>query len=334
MFLQNRVGLSVELKDVAVRYGNFLALKGVDLFIEAGESVVLLGPSGSGKSTLLRAVAGLIPLARGRVYIGGRDVTDLPPDKRGVSMLFQDLALFPHLNVFENVAFGLRLRKLPESEIRRRVRWALELVRLEPSLFEKRRVHELSGGQQQRVALARALVVEPEVLLLDEPFSHIDLDIKNQLLEELKILHNRLGFTIIYVTHDRYEAVEIGDRVALIKDGEIIQVGKPFELYKRPRNRFVAEFFGEANILPASAVGISSGGYVVIRPEDVVIGGATTYKFKGQVIDVTFLWHYLKVEIQSDSHVFKAYVDLETPVSIGDVVEFGFDAKDVYIVGE
>jgi len=328
------VGLSVELKDVAVKYGDFLALKNINLYVEAGEGLVLLGPSGSGKSTLLRAVAGLTPVAHGRVYIGGKDVTNLPPDRRRISMLFQDLALFPHLNVFENVAFGLRLKRLPEEEVRRQVMWALELVRLEPQQFMGRKIYQLSGGQQQRVALARALVVQPEVLLLDEPFSHIDLDIKNQLLEELKILHNKLGFTLIYVTHDRFEAVEVGDRIALMRAGEVVQVGKPVDLYKRPRNRFVAEFFGEANIIPASLLGGTREGYAVIRPEDVVIGNSPTYRFKGQVIDITFLWHYLKVEIQSNGHIFKAYVDLETPIAVGDVVEFGFDAKDVYFVAE
>ncbi|MEM1597480.1 MAG: ABC transporter ATP-binding protein [Pyrobaculum sp.] len=328
------MGLSVELRDVSVKYGDFLALKNVNLQVEAGESLVLLGPSGSGKSTLLRAVAGLTPVSSGSVLIGGVDVTNLPPDKRKVSMLFQDLALFPHLNVFENVAFGLRLRKVPEEEVRRRVKWALELVRLDPSAFMERRIHQLSGGQQQRVALARALVVEPEVLLLDEPFSHVDLDIKNQLLEELKVLHNKLGFTIIYVTHDRFEAVEIGDKVALIKDGQVVQAGRPYDLYKKPRNRFVAEFFGEANVVPAKMLGIDREGYAVVRPEDVVIGGNATYKLRGSVIDVTFLWHYLKVEIQTNGYVFKAYVDLDTHVSVGDVVEFGFDMKDVYIVEE
>jgi spermidine/putrescine transport system ATP-binding protein len=328
------VGLSVELKDVAVKYGDFLALKNINLYVEAGEGLVLLGPSGCGKTTLLKAVAGLTPVAHGRVYIGGKDVTDLPPDKRGVSMVFQDLALFPHLNVFENVAFGLRLRRLPEREVRRQVMWALELVRLDPQQFMERKIHQLSGGQQQRVALARALVVQPEVLLLDEPFSHIDLDIKNQLLEELKILHNKLGFTLIYVTHDRFEAVEVGDRIALMRAGEIVQVGKPVDLYKRPRNRFVAEFFGEANIIPASLLGGAREGYAVVRPEDVVMGYSPTYRFRGQVIDITFLWHYLKVEIQSNGYIFKAYVDLETPIAVGDVVEFGFDAKDVYFVEE
>jgi spermidine/putrescine transport system ATP-binding protein len=328
------VGLSVELRNVSVKYGDFLALKNINLYVEAGEGLVILGPSGSGKSTLLRAVAGLTPVAHGRVYIGGKDVTDLPPDKRKISMLFQDLALFPHLNVFENVAFGLRLRRLPEEEVRKRVMWALELVRLDPQQFMGRKIYQLSGGQQQRVALARALVVQPEVLLLDEPFSHIDLDIKNQLLEELKILHNKLGFTLIYVTHDRFEAVEVGDMIALMRAGEIMQVGKPVDLYKRPKNRFVAEFFGEANIIPASLLGGTGKGYAVVRPEDVVIGKSPTYKFKGHVIDITFLWHYLKVEIQSNGHIFKAYVDLETPIAVGDVVEFGFDAKDVYFVEE
>jgi len=327
------VGLSVELRDVSVKYGSFSALKNINLYVEAGEGLVVLGPSGSGKSTLLRAVAGLVPLAGGRVYIGGVDVTDKPPEKRKISMLFQDLALFPHLNVFENVAFGLRVRGVPQEEVKRRVMWALELVHLDPHVFMERRVSQLSGGQQQRVALARALVVEPELLLLDEPFSHVDLDVKNKLLEELKILHNKLGFTLIYVTHDRFEAVEIGDRVALMKDGEVVQVGRPVELYKRPRNKFVAEFFGEANIVPARLLGIAKEGYAVIRPEDVVLGGGT-YRLKGQVVDVTFLWHYQKVEIQADGYVFKAYVDLDAPVSVGETVEFGWDAKDVYLLEE
>lgn len=324
----------MDLQDVSVRYGDFLALKSVNLNVEAGEGMVLLGPSGSGKSTILRTIAGFVKPSAGRVYIGGKDVTDLPPERRGVSMLFQDLALFPHLDVFENVAFGLRVRRVPEEEVRKRVRWALELVRLDPSQHGRRRIHQLSGGQQQRVALARALVVEPEVLLLDEPFSHIDVDIKSKLLEELKVLHNKLGFTLIYVTHDRHEAVEVGDRIALVRDGVVVQVGKPIELYRRPRNRFVAEFFGEANILPAAALGISSRGYAVVRPEDVVLGGNTTYRFRGRVVDVTFMWHYLKVEIQSDGHVIKAYVDLDTPVALNDEVEFGFDARDVYVVEE
>ncbi|MEM4081901.1 MAG: ABC transporter ATP-binding protein [Pyrobaculum sp.] len=327
------MGQSVELRGVEVRYGGFSALRGGDLYVEAGEGLVVLGPSGSGKSTLLRVVAGLVYPSAGRVFIGGRDVTDLPPDKRGVSMVFQDLALFPHLDVFENVAFGLRVRGVGEREVRERVAKALELVRLDPGVFMRRRVHQLSGGQQQRVALARALVVEPEVLLLDEPFSHVDLDIKGQLLEELKVLHNKLGFTLIYVTHDRFEAVEIGDRVALVKDGAVVQVGRPVDIYKRPRSRFVAEFFGEANVIPAELLGLG-GGYAVVRPEDVVLGGGGSFRFRGVVIDVTFLWHYLKVEIQSDGYIYKAYVDLDTPVSIGDVVEFGWDARDVYVVEE
>lgn len=327
------MGQSVELRDVVVQYGGFKALKGISLYIEAGEGLVLLGPSGSGKSTILRAIAGLVPLASGKIYIGKEDVTNKPPDKRGISMLFQDLALFPHLDVFENVAFGLRIRRVPEAEVKRRVEWALELVRLDPSVFTRRKIHELSGGQQQRVALARALVVEPEVLLLDEPFSHVDFDVKNQLLEELKRLHNKLGFTLIYVTHDRYEAVEVGDKIALVKEGEIVQVGKPIDLYRKPKNRFVAEFFGEANIIPAEMLGVGQG-YAVVRPEDVVIGGSTSYRLKGVVVDITFLWHYLKVEIQSNGHVFKAYVDLDTSISVGDEVEFGWDARDLTLVRE
>ncbi|MFN7104984.1 MAG: ABC transporter ATP-binding protein [Pyrobaculum sp.] len=325
------MGLSVELRDVAVQYGSFLALKDVSLAVEAGEGLVVLGPSGSGKSTLLRVVAGLVAPTRGGVYIGGVDVTKAPPDKRKVSMVFQDLALFPHLDVFENVAFGLRVRGVDDGEVKKRVRWALELARLDPAVFMYRRVHQLSGGQQQRVALARALVVEPEVLLLDEPFSHVDLDIKSQLLEELKALHNKLGFTLIYVTHDRFEAVEVGDRVAVMKEGEIVQVGKPVEIYKRPRNKFVAEFFGEANVISAESLGLGRGGYAVVRPEDVMLGGGS-YRLKGLVVDITFLWHYLKVEIQTDGGIFKAYVDLDTPISVGDMVEFGWDARDMYLI--
>ena len=329
------MGLDVEVRGVRVEYNGREVLHGVDLRAEAGESLVILGPSGSGKSTLLKVVAGLVPVKSGHVVIGGRDVTKLPPEKRGVAMLFQDLALFPHMNVFENVAFGLRVRRLPEREVRELVRWALELVRLDPEEVMYRRVHELSGGQQQRVALARALVINPEVLLLDEPFSHVDYQIKMELIRELRRLRDKLGFTSIYVTHDRFEAVELGDKIAVMRDGKILQVGKPIEIYRKPVNRFVAEFFGEANIVDPREAGLNRDGdkIAIIRPEVIKLGGGVVKK-KGRVIRTTFLWQLIRLEVDDGERTYVIYVDPSRDVRIGDEVVFGWDPDDIVITNK
>ena len=220
--------------------------------VERGEFFTFLGPSGCGKTTTLRIVAGLELPDSGRVIIDGDDVTYLPPYKRDTAMVFQNYALWPHMTVFENVAYGLKVRKLPKEEVRRRVKEVLELVRLEG--LESRYPTQLSGGQQQRVALARALVVQPKVLLLDEPLSNLDAKLRVEMREELKRLQRKLGITTIYVTHDQDEAMALSDRIAVMNLGRVVEVGKPDELYRRPRSFFVATFIGRSNVLQCRAI--------------------------------------------------------------------------------
>ncbi|HEX9898097.1 MAG TPA: ABC transporter ATP-binding protein, partial [Candidatus Methylomirabilis sp.] len=239
----------VVLERVSKRFGQTVAVDGVSLTIEPGELVTLLGPSGCGKTTTLRIVAGLETATSGRVFIGDAEVTHLPPNARDVTMVFQSYALFPHLTVFENVAYGLRVLKRPEAELRKAVLGVLELVGM-PGL-DARNPSALSGGQQQRVAVARALVMQPKVLLFDEPLSNLDAKLRKRMREEIRLLQQRLGITAIYVTHDQAEALAISDRIVVMDRGRVSQIGTPLELYKAPANRFVAEFIGEANFLPA-----------------------------------------------------------------------------------
>lgn len=241
---------SVLIKDVTKRFGQVLAVDRVSLQIEPGELLTLLGPSGCGKTTILRIVAGLETATDGRVFIGEADVTRLPPNARDVTMMFQSYALFPHLSVFENVAYGLRVLKRPEAEIGRAVQEVMELVGM--TGMEGRNPSALSGGQQQRVALARSLVLNPKVLLFDEPLSNLDAKLRKRMREEIRLLQQRLGITAIYVTHDQAEALAISDRIVVMDRGRISQIGTPLELYHEPANRFVAEFIGEANFLPAT----------------------------------------------------------------------------------
>ncbi|MDR7402318.1 MAG: ABC transporter ATP-binding protein [Armatimonadota bacterium] len=238
----------VRLDGVTKTFGPVVAVDRVTLDIPPGRLVTLLGPSGCGKTTTLRIIAGLEKPTAGRVYIGEEDVTPLPAASRGVTLVFQAYALFPHLTVFENVAYGLRVRRLPESEIRRRVAEAMALVGL-PGL-EDRYPAQLSGGQQQRVAVARALVMQPRVLLFDEPLSNLDAKLRKRVRAEIRDLQRRLGITTIYVTHDQAEALALSDVVVVMNQGKVEQVGTPEELYRRPASRFVADFIGEANLLP------------------------------------------------------------------------------------
>jgi spermidine/putrescine transport system ATP-binding protein len=239
----------VRLEGVRKRYGEVVALDGVDLEIRRGEFFSLLGPSGCGKTTLLRLLAGFETPDAGRVLIGGKDMAGVPPYERPVNTVFQNYALFPHMTVAGNIAFGLRMKGLPPGEIRKKVAWALELVDLLG--LEGRYPRELSGGQKQRVALARALVLEPQVLLLDEPLSALDLKLRQELRVELMQLQRRLGTTFVFVTHDQEEALVMSDRIAVMRAGRVEQVGLPDEVYERPKNRFVADFLGRSNLLPA-----------------------------------------------------------------------------------
>lgn len=243
----SRKAVEIQIEDLHLSFGTTEVLRGVDMVIKPGEFYAFLGPSGSGKSTLLRAIAGFGPAPVGRVLIDGRDITKLSPWKRNVGMVFQSYALWPHMSVWANVAFGLEEQKLPRKEIGKRVEAALELVGL--LHLVNRMPSQLSGGQQQRVALARTIVVEPDVLLLDEPLSNLDAGLRVQMRRELLSLQRKLGLTTIFVTHDQEEANTTADRMAVLDGGVIQQIGTPQELYDKPANRFVAKFLGTANII-------------------------------------------------------------------------------------
>jgi spermidine/putrescine transport system ATP-binding protein len=246
----------VELRNVSKRYGELAALQDFSLGVRRGEFLILLGPSGSGKTTILRLVAGFEPPHSGQVMIEGRDASDLAPYRRNVNTVFQHYALFPHLNVFRNVAFGLEERKVGRQEIERRVRQVLELVDMPGK--EERAVTQLSGGEKQRVALARALVLEPAVLLLDEPLGALDQKLRHEMQVELRRLRERLGITFIFVTHDQQEALVMADRIAVIHQGRLEQVGTGEEIYERPRTRFVAEFMGVKNFFEVTCASSSA----------------------------------------------------------------------------
>lgn len=267
-------GAAITLRGLCKTYGAVVAARDVSLTVGAGEFFTLLGPSGSGKTTTLQIIAGFVLPTRGELEIDGRPVAGLPPQKRDLGFVFQNYALFPHLTVFENVAFPLRVRRLRGTEIRERVRRALALVRLDG--FEERLPRHLSGGQQQRVAVARALVFEPRVLLMDEPLGALDKKLREQMQSELKQLQRRIGVTVVYVTHDQEEALTMSDRVAVMRDGAIEQVGTPHELYDAPGTRFVADFLGESNFIEGSAGAVGRGGVVsaVVRQGGQLTGVA------------------------------------------------------------
>jgi iron(III) transport system ATP-binding protein len=237
------------------------AVNGISLKIEKGELVTLLGPSGCGKTTVLRVIAGFEFPTSGRILLDGNEINFLPPNKRGMSMVFQSYAIFPHLNVLENVAYGLNVARLPKAEREERVARILDLVQL--TGYETRAPNQLSGGQQQRVALARALVMEPKVLLMDEPLSNLDAKLREQMRTEIRRIQRELGITSVYVTHDQLEAMTLSDRVVVINQGLIEQVGTPVEIYRHPRSRFVADFIGRANFVQGEVKGRENGGLVV-----------------------------------------------------------------------
>jgi ABC-type Fe3+/spermidine/putrescine transport system ATPase subunit len=257
-------GAMLQLRQVTKRFGPVTAVADVSLEIHTGEFFSLLGPSGCGKTSLLRTIAGIYSLDAGSVHLDGVDISNRPMNARNIALVFQNYALFPHLSVFENIAFGLRMRKLPADKIRTRVAEAIELVRMQG--MERRKPGELSGGQQQRVALARAVVVEPRLLLLDEPLSNLDAKLREEMRDEIRALQRRLGLTTVLVTHDLREAFAVSDRIAVMREGRIEQVGSAAELYDHPSIRFVAGFVGHANIL-AGAVQDVSGDRVTIRTD-------------------------------------------------------------------
>jgi ABC-type Fe3+/spermidine/putrescine transport system ATPase subunit len=266
----------VVLEKVTKRFGDVIAVDALDLEVAHGEFLSLLGPSGCGKTTTLRLIAGFEQPDEGALRIDGRDVAGLPPYKRDVNTVFQSYALFPHLSVQDNVAYGLRQRGLGRKQRRKRAQELLRLVRLEG--VETRKPRELSGGQQQRVALARALVMSPRVLLLDEPLGALDLKLRKELQIFLKALHGDIGITFVYVTHDQEEALAMSDRVAVMNRGRIEQLGPPGEIYDKPASRFVADFIGETNFIRRN------GSVIAVRPEQVEVGAAGTDGIAGTVV--------------------------------------------------
>lgn len=353
----------VSIQNVTKRFGETLAVDNLSIDITEGELVTLLGPSGCGKTTLLRIIAGLEEATSGRVEIAGQDMEGFPPHKRPVNMVFQKYALFPHLDVFENICFGLRLKRLTEDEIDKKVRRMLELVRL-PG-FEHRRTAQLSGGESQRVALARALVMEPKVLLLDEPLGALDLKIRRQLEIELKRIHAELGTTFLYVTHDQGEAMTVSDHIAIMNAGRLVQVGTPQETYNNPNCTFCASFLGESNMLVGRVTGFTAESTLVnvegvviaarlnkeaeegqtvsllIRPEVLWVGPdreGHDNSLQGKLIDVTFL---------GSSVVYRIDTNGEKPLQVeqavkagtrlfrrGDAVAVSWSARDTLVLLE
>ena len=312
----------IQLEHVSKLFDETAAVEDVSFYVRKGEFITFLGPSGCGKTTTLRMIAGFDIPTSGRILLNGKDITDLPPNKRPVNTVFQRYALFPHYNIYDNIAFGLKLKKVPVTyvnakgekytklqkltrrEIDEKVKNALSVVDLEG--FEKRSVSTLSGGQQQRVAIARAIVNEPEILLLDEPLGALDLKMRKEMQIELKEMHRKLGITFIYVTHDQEEALTMSDTIVVMKDGRIQQIGTPTDIYNEPANAFVADFIGESNILNGTMAGKLTVRFcnrnfrcvddfeknekvdVVVRPEDIRMTAPETGMLRGRVISVVF----------------------------------------------
>ena len=307
----------VSLRDIVVEFDGQRILDGLNLDIHDKEFVTLLGPSGCGKTTTLRLIAGFLEPNSGKVLLKGEDITGVPPYKRPVNTVFQKYALFPHLNVFENVAFGLRLKKMDEDTIRRKVRNMLEVVGLKG--FERRSISQMSGGQQQRVAIARSLVNEPEILLLDEPLGALDLKLRKEMQLELKRLQREMNITFIYVTHDQEEALTMSDTVVVMNGGKVQQIGTPEDIYNEPKNAFVADFIGDSNIVDGvmhkdflvSFSGVDfpcvDRGFareqsvqVVVRPEDIEVVSPVEGQLAGVVNDVIFKGVHFEMHVECE----------------------------------
>jgi spermidine/putrescine transport system ATP-binding protein len=348
----------VRLRGVSKRYDAVAAVEPLDLDIDAGDFIVLLGPSGSGKTTILSIIGGFLAPTAGRVFIGGEDVTGLPPARRPTATVFQDYALFPHMSVRTNVAFGLAMRGMPKALRERRADEMLALVGLEG--FGDRSVHQLSGGQQQRVALARAIAVEPKVLLLDEPLGALDLALRRQMQQELVRIQKRLGTSFVHVTHDQEEAMGIADRIVVMNKGRIEDTGPPARVYLRPATRFTATFMGESNILPGEVVEATSGVSLVrtrlgtlavpaqaaigeavslsIRPEQLMTGGpgeGVLTLGSGRIAEVTFQGTHLRAQVSTAAgETLLLRTAATSGLTPGDTVELAVRAADIVLLRE
>ncbi|WP_448955347.1 ABC transporter ATP-binding protein [Labrys neptuniae] len=345
----------VSIRAIHKAYGSFKALDGIALDIEAGEFLTLLGPSGSGKTTLLNVLAGFVRPDSGSVLVDKAEFLTLPPHKRNLGMVFQNYALFPHMDVFGNVAYPLKLRGVSGGELDRRVAGALETVQM--GHLAKRGVHELSGGQRQRVALARAIVFEPRLLLMDEPLSALDKNLREQMQIELKRLHKKLGMTTVYVTHDQREALTLSDRIAVINRGRLAQLDKPRAIYERPVDKFVAGFIGETSLLPVTRLAdrvslfdrdlrtehpLPQAGtaWLVVRPENLKLCGEAgrDNRIAGHVVDVVYQGDssLLSVKLPDGREIAvrRAFGEGQQPPKPGEALDLWFDPQSTLLVGE
>lgn len=343
----------IEIKDLCKSFDDLQVLKNITFYIRNNEFITLLGPSGCGKSTTLRIIAGFETADSGIVNFEGEDLQRVPAHKRHINTVFQRYALFPHLNVFDNVAFGLHLKKVPKPEVDERVKKALKTVGLEG--YEKRYIDQLSGGQMQRVAIARAIINRPRILLLDEPLGALDLKMRKEMQIELKEMQRELGITFVYVTHDQEEALTMSDTIIVMKDGIIQQIGTPIDIYNEPKNAFVADFIGESNIIPGTMkkdlevtfagrtfecvdklfeemkAGTENEVDVVIRPEDIYVKEESDKHINGTVDSIVFKGVHYEIIVIGDNGVEWMIHDVD-PVVVGQRVGLTFDPDDIHIM--
>lgn len=312
----------LQLQQIRKSFANTEVLKGINLEAGQGEFITLLGASGCGKTTTLRIIAGLELPDSGQVILEGHNITDWEPNKRDVNTVFQNYALFPHMNVADNVGYGLKIRKVPKAQIAERVERALRLVQLEE--YGKRMPNQLSGGQKQRIAIARAVINEPKVLLLDEPLGALDLKLRRQMQLELKRLQKQLGITFIYITHDQEEAINMSDRIGVMHEGVLEQMGTPNEVYYRPRTSYVADFVGNANIL------YKNGETLAIRSENIRMDGESVCTQEAVVVEKSFAGGQLRILFRlSDGQLLTASrYGIDNDMQAGETVKIGWDAKD------
>ena len=338
----------IELRHISkvYSYNGFKAVDDFNLEVKRGEFVTFLGPSGCGKTTTLRMIAGFEMPTSGEILLNGEDISQLPANKRPINTVFQRYALFPHMNIYDNIAFGLKLKKLPKEEIRKKVKRVLDIVDLEG--FENRKISTLSGGQQQRIAIARALVNEPEILMLDEPLGALDLKMRQEMQLELKHMHDELGITFIYVTHDQEEALTMSDKIVVLSEGRIQQIGTPEDIYNEPQNAFVADFIGESNIFKGIMTGhmkvrfcggefmgmddVAEGTLVdvVVRPEDVIITKPEDGVVEGEVVSVIFKGMHYEVTVESGK--YEMVIRTTKCYSVGERIGMKLEPDGIHIM--